>query len=207
MIILDILLIVFLFVLFALPHTWLASLKFKRALARQIGSKIAFYRLFYNLTSFLSFAVFYAIAPKPDVIIYDLQYPYDIITFALQVLSLVGFFRAGHQMNLKEFIGVSQVSNYLKGKYDINDLDEKPTFKIEGAYKFVRHPIYLFSIMFLGLRPQMDLFYLVMFFCIVVYFYVGSLYEEKKLVELFGDDYREYQKNVPRIFPVKIKRK
>ncbi|MFA7229193.1 MAG: isoprenylcysteine carboxylmethyltransferase family protein, partial [Melioribacteraceae bacterium] len=93
---------------------------------------------------------------------------------------------------------------YLKGTYNTGDLDEKLVLKIEGAFKFVRHPIYFFSILFLGLRPAMNLFYLVMFICIVLYFYVGSFYEERKLVKFFGDEYREYQKKVPRIFPVKF---
>jgi len=89
----------------------------------------------------------------------------------------------------------------MDGQYDISDMDEKQNFKIEGAYKFVRHPIYLFSILFLTFRPTMSLFYLVMLICIIVYFYVGSFYEERKLVDKFGDEYLLYQKKVPRIFP------
>jgi methanethiol S-methyltransferase len=204
MIILDVFLIVFLFACFAIPHSLLATIKFKRAIAAQIANKIAFYRLFYNISSFIFFMAFYSISPKPYVIIYDLQYPFDIITFALQILSLVGFIWAGRQMDLKEFLGISQVIRYLRGEYSIHDLDEKPTFKIAGAYKMVRHPIYLFSILFLGLRPQMDLFYFAMFISIVIYFYAGSIYEERKLVELFGDEYINYQKKVPRIFPIKF---
>jgi len=48
------------------------------------------------------------------------------------------------------------------------------------------------------------LFYLTFFICIVAYFYIGSYYEEKKLVRLFGDVYENYRKEVPRIFPVKF---
>jgi protein-S-isoprenylcysteine O-methyltransferase Ste14 len=50
----------------------------------------------------------------------------------------------------------------------------------------------------------MDLFYLTFFACIVVYFYIGSYYEEKKLTEHFGEIYPEYKKSVPRIFPFKL---
>ena len=35
----------------------------------------------------------------------------------------------------------------------------------------------------------------------VIYFYIGSYYEEKKLVNYFGDTYIKYQKVVSRIFP------
>jgi protein-S-isoprenylcysteine O-methyltransferase Ste14 len=202
----DILIIILLFSLFAFSHTLLASRITKIALAEKLGIKIAFYRMFYNFSSLLLFIVFYAWAPKPNVIIYDLQFPFDIVTFALQVLSLIGLIWATRQIDLKEFLGIAQIERYLRGEYKVEDLDERQLLRIEGAFKIVRHPIYFFVILFLGLRPTMSLFYLVMFVCIVVYFYIGSIYEERKLVEIFGDDYKEYQLCVPRIFPLRIKR-
>lgn len=207
MIFLDVFIIVFLFTLFAVSHTFLASRKIKRRLAERLGPKIAFYRLFYTVSSIIIFAAVYFIAPKPDVIVYDLQYPYDIITFALQVLSLVGLLWAAKPINMKEFIGTAQIERYLKGNYNSGDLDEKQELKIIGAFKYMRHPIYLFSILFLGLRPTMNLFYFVMFICLAIYFYIGSIYEEKKLVEMFGDEYVNYQNNVPRFIPIKFNRK
>ena len=200
----DIFIIILLFTLFAFSHTLLASNKTKIALAEKLGAKIAFYRLFYNLSSLLFFIVFYAVAPKPNVIVYDLLFPFDIITFALQVLSLIGLVWATKPINLKEFLGTAQIERYLRGEYKVEDLDERQTLKIEGAFKIVRHPIYLFSILFLGFRPTMSLFYFVMFICMVVYFYIGSIYEERKLEEKFGDEYRDYQKRVPRLFPWKV---
>ena len=207
MIVLDIFLIVLLFFLFAVPHTYFASIKFKSKLVEKIGDKIAFYRLFYNVSSLILFFVFYELAPKPDAVVYDLHYPFDIVTFALQVLSIIGLIWAVKPVNLNVFTGIDQIKKYLRGEYNSKDLDEKLTLKIEGGFKIVRHPIYLFSILFLAFRPTMSLFYLVMFVCITVYFYVGSIYEERKLVEIFGDEYREYQKKVPRIFPLKITNK
>jgi len=204
MIFVNVLLIILLFALFALSHTWLASAKLKSVLAESIGEKIAFYRLFYNLSSLIFFSFFYILSPKTDIIVYDLQFPFDIITFALQVLSLVGFFWASKSINLNEFLGIAQIKRLINKEYDLSDLDEKQELNISGAFKFVRHPIYFFSILFLGLRPTMTLFYLTMLICIVIYFYVGSIFEERKLVEKFGEKYLEYQKNVPRIFPIKF---
>ena len=50
----------------------------------------------------------------------------------------------------------------------------------------------------------MDLFYAVFFMCIVIYFYIGSYYEEEKLGKYFGTVYNDYRKSVPKIFPFKI---
>jgi methanethiol S-methyltransferase len=207
MIFADVVIIILLFTIFAFSHTWLASLKIKKAMAEKLGSRIAFYRLFYNVSSLIFFLSFYAIAPKPDIVVYDLRFPFDIITFVLQVLSIVGLYWAAKPIKLSEFIGTAQIERYMRGEYNPDELDERQSLKIEGAFKFVRHPIYLFSILFLGFRSTMSLFYLVMFICIVIYFYFGSIYEERKLTELFGDEYKKYQKSVPRIIPMKFKNK
>jgi len=122
----------------------------------------------------------------------------------LQVLSLIGLIWTFSQFDSKEFLGISQIIRYFNGTYKAETLDEKQELKFGGAFKLSRHPVYLFSILFLGFRPQMSLFYLILFICCVVYFYVGSIYEEKKLVEVFGNEYREYQKRTTRIFPFRL---
>lgn len=204
MIFVDVLMIIFLFVLFSFPHSILASLSFKNKLHERIGSKIAFYRLFYNLFALVSFYLFYIISPKPAITIYDLDYPFDIAIIFLQVLSLLGLWWAVKPIDLKEFLGLQQVLRYFQNNYSSEELDELPKLQFDYGFKYVRHPIYFFSILFLGFRPSMDLFYLVMFILIIIYFYVGSIYEEKKLVNIFGVQYVEYQQKVPRMFPIKL---
>jgi len=201
MIILDIILIILLYSVFAISHSFLALLKIKKTITEKMGAGIAFYRLFYNIASIILILALYIIAPHPDIIVYDLQFPFDIITFVFQILSLCGLIWAGKSVNWEEFLGITQIILYFKNEYNIDELDERPSLNTTGAFKFVRHPIYLFSILFFGFRPTMNLFYLVIFFCTVIYFYIGSFYEEKKLVEIFRGEYAEYQKRVPRIFP------
>ncbi len=202
----DIIIITFLFSLFGISHSVLASNKIKRLLVEKLGDKIAFYRLFFNLTSILIFLFIYAISPKPSQTVYDLQFPYDIMIFVLQIFSLIGLFWAGSKIDIMEFIGIGQIKRYMENNYDKNELDEKTEFIVEGPFKFSRHPIYLFSILFLALRPTMDIFYFIFFLNILLYFYIGSFFEERKLVEIFGQKYIDYQKTVPRLFPVKLKK-
>jgi protein-S-isoprenylcysteine O-methyltransferase Ste14 len=197
----DVLIIIALFTTFGISHSFLASSKFKEQLTKAIGEKIAFYRLFYNVSSLIIFYFLYVISPKPAVEIYDLPFPYDIIVYTLQVISLFGFIWSSQYINLKEFIGLSQITRYLNGTYDKSDLDESSELKIEGALKYCRHPIYLFSILFLLFRPSMDLFYLIFFIIMTLYFIIGSYFEERKLVHKFGSKYSNYQKNVKRLIP------
>lgn len=206
MIVIDIILIVLLFSVFAIIHSVLASLWFKKKLVETIGNKIAFYRVFYVIISTILFVAVYYLMPKPDVIIYDLQYPFDLIILALQYLSLFGLIYTGFKINGKEFLGISQIKRFIDGKYNLKDFDEKDELRTTGIFSVSRHPIYLFSILFLGLRPYMDLFYFVLFICITLYFFIGAYFEEKKLVAKYGESYINYKKNVPAILPFRIRK-
>lgn len=197
----DAVIIIVLFALFGVSHSILASNKFKKKLIEQIGDKIAFYRLFYNVSSLIIFIAVYSLAPKPDILIYDLKFPFDLIIFGLQILSIAGLIWSVKYINAKEFLGIDQIKRYLDGNYNTEELDEHTKLVIKGPFQYTRHPIYFFSSFFLILRPTMEAGYLIMLICIIVYFYIGTFYEEKKLVERFGVEYTYYKKNIPRFFP------
>ena len=200
----DLSLIIILFALFGFVHSVLASEKIKQILAERYGNLIAYYRLFYNLGSLIILYLIFQSMPEPRLLIYDLPKPFDLIILIPQFLSLAGLIWTSRYFSFKEFIGTSQISRWLHNEYDVSELDEKLTLKIKGPYKFCRHPLYLFSILFIAFRPEMDLFYLTALICIIAYFYVGSVFEEKKLVKHFGLIYTDYQKSVPRIFPLNL---
>jgi len=178
----------------------LASNRVKESIKKNLGNLIAFYRLGYNLFAIVSLYLIYELSPKPHVIIYDLPKPYDVLILIPQFIALIGLLWSFKYICIKEFIGINQIERYILKKYS-SDLDEDMTLTIGGPFKYSRHPIYFFSIMFLLFRPTMDLFYLTFFLVIVAYFYIGSYYEEKKLVRCFGEIYKRYQKSVPQIFP------
>lgn len=200
----DVLILILLFSVYGYVHSILASIKFKEFLRKQFGKLIAFYRLLFNFFSLVGLYLIWEFGPHPSLLIYELNSPFDIIVFGFQLLSLIGVFWCFKYICFKEFIGLAQINRFINNEYDENELDERMTFRTEGPYKFSRHPVYLFSILFLLFRPEMNLFYLTMFISFVVYFYIGSVYEERKLIKIFGNDYLEYQKMVSRIFPVKL---
>jgi protein-S-isoprenylcysteine O-methyltransferase Ste14 len=201
--VLDVLIIIFLFTIFGYIHSLLASEKVKIHFKKKFSGLIAFYRILYNLLSIISLYLIYVLSPKPHIIIYDLQNPFDLIILIPQFLYLTGVFWTFRYICIREFLGLDQLKRFFEKKYT-TELDEEFTLRIEGPYRYSRHPVYFFSITFLLFRPVMDLFYLTFFICVVAYFYIGSYYEEKKLVRHFGEDYENYKKEVPRIFPVKL---
>jgi methanethiol S-methyltransferase len=200
----NVLIIILLFTVFGFLHSFLASNKVKRKIEKKFEDLIAFYRLVYIIFSFVLLYFIYDISPQPHLQIYDLTYPYDFIILIPQIISLFAAVWTFKYFNAKEFLGINQLIRWSRGEYEASDLDEKLTLRVSGPYKYMRHPVYFFSILFLLFRAEMDLFYLTLLICVIAYFYIGSFYEEKKLVEKFGNIYLEYQKNVPRIFPYKL---
>ena len=57
-------------------------------------------------------------------------------------------------------------------------------------------------ILIMALWPQMTVNLASFFFVVsTAYFYLGSIPEEDKLIDEFGDAYRRYQRAVPRLVP------
>lgn len=200
----DVIVLLLLFSLFGYLHSLLASVKVKIFFKKIFGKAIAFYRFGYNIISFVLLYLIWDLGPHPSLQIYTLSPPFDYLVLIPQILAIVGIAWCFKYANFREFIGLNQIDRYLKNQYSENDLDENYTLRIEGPYKYSRHPIYFFSIVFLLCRAEMNLFYLTMFIAFTSYFFIATFYEERKMVRLFGEDYKNYQKNVPRIFPIKI---
>lgn len=200
----EILATVALLSLFCASHSILASNKIKKAFQNRFGNLIAFYRIGYNIVSIISFVIIYKMLPQIDLTVYELPGQFRNVFLLLQFISFLGIVWCAKYFSTGEFLGWAQLKRFRKSIYDSSDLDEKSELRIEGSYKYSRHPVYFFSIMFLIMRPVMGLTYLLIVVIFTAYFYIGSIFEEKRLVEKFGEAYLKYQKAVPRIFPIKI---
>ena len=86
---------------------------------------------------------------------------------------------------------------------------EGKTLITKGIYGKIRHPIYLSEILWpIGLVLIMGRFLsifvvIVCAICLLAYIPI----EEQNLIRVHGDKYKEYKKQVPMIFPIKIRRK
>ena len=83
---------------------------------------------------------------------------------------------------------------------------KEPQVITTGVFSFVRHPIYLGSILlYLGfIFLSLSLLSVLIWFIIIVFYHMISRYEEKLLTQRFGSVYEEYKKKVPMLFPIKL---
>jgi protein-S-isoprenylcysteine O-methyltransferase Ste14 len=88
-------------------------------------------------------------------------------------------------------------------KIVFNTPREKPGVIREGLFRFVRHPIYFSEILvYLGLLFfRLSLAAAFIWVIAIAFLTCISRYEEKLLVARFGDDYRQYMKDVRMFLP------
>ena len=71
-----------------------------------------------------------------------------------------------------------------------------------GLYRVVRHPLYLFSLFIVWSSLSMNEATFALNMGITLYFLIGSIYEEKRMVQGHGQPYVDYQAQVPWMIPM-----
>lgn len=195
------------FAIWAAFHSLTASLGFKEIIRNLIGHRAfeGMYRLGYNLVSLATFLPVLVVGAAliPDEVLWRIDPPLMYIFFIIQLGGVIGLLWSLLQTDAARFAGLRQALGYLKGDAVINP---QPELIINGSYRYVRHPLYLFSLIVLWFFPIMSSTLLAFNVLTTIYFWVGSIFEERRLQRIFGDSYVEYKQSVPRLIPIKIRR-
>jgi len=183
-------------------HSTLAAEGLKARAEKLLGaSAYRHYRLAFNLVSGLALLpVLFLVWRLPDGPLWSIPWPWLLLTLALQVAAGLGLLLSFRVTGSLEFLGMAQ---FLRLRQPA--LPE--VLRVDGMYRFMRHPIYTFSLLILWLTPMMSSNLLAAALGITLYILIGARLEERKLVKQFGADYQAYQQRVPMFIPgLKIKR-
>ncbi|MGA7800843.1 MAG: hypothetical protein WCC36_08520 [Gammaproteobacteria bacterium] len=175
-------------------HSVLASLWCKRWIEGRWPGVGRRYRLWYNVAATALLAV-------PAGLIWSQQGPLlwhwtglgKWIADAAALLGIAGFVATTRYYDMGAFMGLRVSADTAA--------DAAQPLRISTLHRFVRHPWYFFGLIILWSRP-MDAAWLVSAVCITVYAAIGSQLEERKLVALYGDAYRQYRRRVPGLIPL-----
>jgi protein-S-isoprenylcysteine O-methyltransferase Ste14 len=76
---------------------------------------------------------------------------------------------------------------------------------VRGPYRWVRHPLYLFSLIIIWSGPVFSLDRLLHNLLWSAWIVIGASLEERDLVACFGDAYQSYRKSVPMLLPKSLR--
>jgi protein-S-isoprenylcysteine O-methyltransferase Ste14 len=174
-------------------HSWLASMSFKNFLRRTLGdSFMKFYRLLYNIFAVISILpVLYLMVVLPDQTLYQVPAPWSYIMRAGQVISALLLFVATLQTDVLSFMGLRQLI----------EEEKKGDLVVNGLYRLVRHPLYTFSLGILWLSPSMTVNSFIVYAALTIYILIGIIFEERKLLREFGQEYAAYKSMTPMLLP------
>jgi protein-S-isoprenylcysteine O-methyltransferase Ste14 len=190
--------LILLWLLFYVPHSFLALDSTKQFLCSKFSFLNKYYRIVYNLQSLLLFALAWQYQRKlSSLLLFEPNQVSTYIGIAIILASFVLMYLSFKSYDKREFLGLAQLAT---GTFN-TAISQK--LSVLNLNRYMRHPLYtatfLFFAGYLIYQPLVKslVFVLVGF----AYLFVGTYLEEKKLEKQFGQAYTQYKKQVPRFLP------
>jgi hypothetical protein len=182
---------------FSVGHSLLASDNCKRRLRPMFGAS---YRVFYNAFAAIHLGLVWWLGdfifrgrPRFDFSgeMHAVLLAVYAVGWLIMLLGLKGY-------DLGRLAGIHQIRCYLRGTEDTED----EPLRLDGLHRYVRHPLYLGGFLILWGRVTGE-FEVATAVWTSLYLLVGTMFEERRLLRLYGADYAEYRRRVPAFIPWK----
>ena len=182
--------------LFAIQHSGMARPAFKRWWTRFVPVPIE--RSTYVLASSLVLILlFWQWRPLPQVIWNVDDGIARGVLYGLSALGWLLVLTGTFVINHFDLFGLRQVWFYARGRQAIDE-----PFVTRAFYRIVRHPLMLGFLIAFWATPTMSAGHLLFALVTTGYILVAVKFlEERDLVALYGDTYRDYQRRVPMLLP------
>lgn len=186
--------IFFSFALYGILHSFLASRKMKDWARRRLGESTyaKSYRLFFNFVGVITFIpILLLMLWLPDRPLYSVSANWRPLMLAGQFIAVLILAAALNKTDALDFAGLRQLVNKTNS----------PPLVTAGMYRWVRHPLYTGSMLFLWLIPELSVNFFALNVAVTLYFIIGAFFEERKMERYFGKAYQDYKARTPMFLP------
>ena len=184
--------------LFAVQHSTMARPWFKKMWTRVVPKQVE--RSTYVLLSSLALILLFTLWQPIGGVVWKVEQPaLRAVLYGLFGLGFLLVLISTFLINHFDLFGLRQVYLYLRGK-EYTQL----RFGTPILYRHVRHPLYLGWLFAFWATPTMTIAHLVFALATTAYIFLAIQFEEKDLIDVYGDDYKRYKQTVPMIVPVRI---
>ncbi|MGN6530621.1 MAG: methyltransferase family protein [Ginsengibacter sp.] len=185
--------LILLWIIYYTLHSILAAASVKYFFERRMKKYFRYYRLAYTIFAFVGLVGLLYFQ-------YSFESPLLIKSAGIKYIAIVFLVFPGIVIM---FISIKKYFMLLSGVRSIFTPVPASELKVDGIHRFVRHPLYSGTILFVW-----GLFFVFPFLnnliaatLLTLYVLIGISFEEKKLVKEFGEKYEAYILNVPMLIP------
>ena len=180
--------------LFAVQHSVMARPFFKRWITRYIPESAE--RSTYTLAASLALALLFWLWQPMGGVLWQVENPVGrVLLQAGSALGWVQVLATTFLINHFDLFGLRQVWLHFRNREYTS-----PRFNTPGAYKLIRHPLYLGFLFAFWFTPTMTAAHLFFAVMITAYILVGIQLEERDLQKAHPE-YADYKRNTPMFMP------
>lgn len=181
---------------YAVLHSLLASLWFKRRVAARWPRLAPAYRMMFNaLGVLLLVPPLWLTFAWHGPLLWAWEGGWAWLANGAALAAIGGFIWSTRYYDMATFLGSAQWAAHHGAAEDPGGL------RLSPLHRYVRHPWYGLGLVILWTR-DMDEARLVSSLCITLYLWLGSLLEERKLLAFHGEAYARYRARVPGLLPL-----
>lgn len=187
--------------LFAIQHSGMARPAFKAWWTRFVPQPIE-RSTFVLVSSLVLLLLFWQWRPLPQMVWHVQNSLAAGLLWGISLLGWLMVLTSSFTINHFELFGLRQVWLHARQQR----AKEEP-FVLRAMYRIVRHPLMLGFLIAFWVTPVMTLGHLLFATVVTGYIFVAVKFlEERDLVAVHGDAYREYQRKVPMLVPLPKRR-
>ena len=190
-----------LWIAWCVVHSGMISITVTGFFKRRLGGHYRFYRVFYNLVAVVTIApIFLYSQSLQKHVLFCWEGPTIVFQGLLFTIAGLLALAGARHYDMLQLLGLRQI--FTGASHGI--LNESGKLDTSGILGVTRHPWYLGAILLVWADYRsLTVAMLVTNVILTVYLVVGTILEERKLVLELGEEYREYQRQVSMLLPLK----